>query len=312
MKGSRSLIGLVALLATAGSAAVGWAQDKPYQGTTLRIGTQASQWADAFKKMTPDFTQKTGIEVVYDDTSFDVMYEKLKTIFIGGTSTYDLIWFDSMWVPEFAKHGWLKELSPYLQNPKLTPANFGYPDAFYATYINGNYSKDNRWQLPAGVFGIPWIAGFNPLYYRIDLLEAAGFKDASGKAKPPATMEELVAYAKKLNDPPHKTYGFVMSAKQPRIVYDWAGYLWTYGGDFFDDKFKPIFSSPQGVQALETYIELGKNAPPRRGSLPHHRGLDVVHGRSRGARLDLAGSGLRGAQPEPDHRQVRLRPSAQP
>ena len=242
------------------------ADERPYEGVTVRVGTQSSQWADAFKKMVPEFTEETGIEVVFDDISFDVMYEKLKTTFIGGASSYDMIWYDSMWTPEFAKRGWVQELSPYLADPELTPAGFGYPDAFYGTFITGNYPADNRWELPEGVFGMPWIAGFRPLYYRTDLLEEAGLVDADGKAKPPATVEELLSYAQQLNDPDNGVYGYVMPAKQPRIVYDWSGYLWTYGGDFFDEDFRPTFDSEAGLQALETYIELGKVAPPGVGA----------------------------------------------
>jgi ABC-type glycerol-3-phosphate transport system substrate-binding protein len=44
-------------------------------------------------------------------------------------------------------------------------------------------------------------------------------------------MDELLDYAKKLNDPANQVYGYVMPASQPRIVYDWSGFLWTYGGD---------------------------------------------------------------------------------
>ncbi len=260
------MAGLGLAVALLGASAVGHAQDKPYAGTTLRIGTQASQWADVFKKMAPQFTEETGIEVVFDDISFDVMYEKLKTTFIGGASTYDLVWYDSMWAPEFAKAGWVKDLTPYLADDKLTPASFDYPNGFYATEITGNYADGNVWRLPAGVWGIPWIAGFNPLYYRTDLFEKAGIVDAEGKARPPETMADLLADAKKLNDPANKVYGFVMSAKQPRIVYDWSQFLWTYGGDFFDADFKPIFNSDAGVTSLETYIELGKNAPPGVGA----------------------------------------------
>ena len=141
-----------------------------------------------------------------------------------------------MWTPEFAKRGWVKDLSAYLKDPDLTPAGFDYPDGFYGTYITGNYPEGNQWQLPAGVFGMPWIAGFQPLYYRTDLLEQAGLVDEAGKAKPPATMEELLDYAKKLNDRPIKVYGYVMPASQPRIVYDWSGFLWTYGGDYLDEE----------------------------------------------------------------------------
>lgn len=250
----------IAALAVSVFATAADAQNKPYEGVTLRIGTQSSQWADVFKTMVPEFTAETGIKVEFEDISFDVMYEKLKTTFIGGSATYDLVWYDTMWTPEFAKAGWIRDLSPLIHDKNLTPANFGYPQDFYATEISGAYAKDNVWKLPEGVYGIPWIAGFNPLYYRTDLVEKAGL----GKA--PETMDDLLKYAAAMNDPASDTYGYVMSAKQPRIVYDWAGYLWTYGGDFFDKDFKPTFNSPEGVQALETYIALGKFAPPGVGA----------------------------------------------
>lgn len=256
-----SLAAAACLALVAGTGAV-----VPAQEVTVRVGTQSSQWADAFKAMAPEFTAETGIALEFDDISFDVMYEKMKTTFIGGASSYDMIWYDSMWTPEFAKRGWVRELSEYLKDPELTPQNFGYPEAFYGTYFTGNYPEGNEWNLPAGVWGIPWIAGFRPLYYRTDLLEEAGLVDADGKAKPPATMEELVSYAQQLNDPDNEVYGYVMPAKQPRIVYDWSGFLWTHGGDFFDADFKPIFNSEAGVKALETYIELGKVAPPGVGA----------------------------------------------
>jgi ABC-type glycerol-3-phosphate transport system substrate-binding protein len=234
----------------------------PSAEVTIRVANQASQWADAFKKFVPKFTEETGIKIEFEDISFGVMYEKLKTTFIGGTSKVDMIWYDSMWTPEFAKRGWIKDLSPYLKDSSLTPSNFGYPHDFFGTFYSGAYPAGNRWNLPEGVFGIPWIAGFRPLYYRSDLLKEAGFIDPFGEAKPPDTMDELLAYAKKINNPAKKIYGYVMPAKRPRIVYDWSGFLWTYGGEFFDKDFKPAFNSPAGIKALETYIELGKVAPP--------------------------------------------------
>lgn len=64
------LVGTVTALALAGPAA---ASERPYEGVTVRVGTQSSQWADAFKAMVPEFTAETGIELVFDDISFDVM-----------------------------------------------------------------------------------------------------------------------------------------------------------------------------------------------------------------------------------------------
>ena len=89
--------------------------------------------------------------------------------------------------------------------------------------------------------------------------------DAAGLKGPPFTMEELLKAAQTLNDPAKGVYGFVMSAKRDRICYDFSQYLWTFGGDFFDSKFKPVFNSDAGVKALEYYLQLGKVAPPGTG-----------------------------------------------
>ena len=56
------------------SAAVAWCGSAvaagDHAGVTVRIGTQASQWADAFKTMAPEFTAETGITLEFDDISF--------------------------------------------------------------------------------------------------------------------------------------------------------------------------------------------------------------------------------------------------
>jgi multiple sugar transport system substrate-binding protein len=246
---------------------VGWApalraQEKPYQGTTIRVGCQSSQWANVSKQMAGEFTAQPGIKVEFEDIPFGVEYEKLKTAFVAGSVPYDLIWYDSMFTPEFSKRGWLQDVNPYLADPYLTPSDFNYPADFYGVSYSGRYTKElaAQYGVPAkGTFGIPWIAGFNVLYYRTDLLEAAGLKG------PPVTTEDLLKDATTLNNPEKGVYGFVMSAKRDRICYDFSQYLWTFGGDFFDAKFKPVFNSDAGVQALEYYLQLGKVAPPGTG-----------------------------------------------
>jgi len=155
------------------------AQEKPYQGTTIRVGCQSSQWANVSKQMAAEFTAQTGIKVEFEDIPFGVEYEKLKTAFVAGSVPYDLIWYDSMFTPEFSKRGWLQDVDPYLADPYLTPSDFNYPADFYGVSYSGRYTKElaAQYGVPAkGTFGIPWIAGFNVLYYRTDLLEATGLK----------------------------------------------------------------------------------------------------------------------------------------
>ena len=233
-----------------------FAKGQEEKEVVIRIGTQSSQWQAVLATYFEAFTGKTGIKVEIDDISYGVMYEKLKSGFIGGSMPYDIIWYDTMWTPEFAKEGWLYDLSDFVSDSTITPASWAYPQDFFGVDYSGNYSANNKWGLPEGVYGIPLIAGFRPLYYRTDLLKEAGY------SRPPETLEELLEYAKKLNNPARGVYGFVMPAKRPRITYDWSGYLWTFGGSFLDDNLKPVFNSPEGVKALEFYIELGKLAPP--------------------------------------------------
>ncbi|MHA1262191.1 MAG: ABC transporter substrate-binding protein [Candidatus Freyarchaeota archaeon] len=234
----------------------------PVGAVTVRLGVQSSQWADVLSTFFEEFTAETGIKVEMESISFGVMYEKLKTGFVAGMLPYDMLWYDSMWTPEFSASGWLRNLDEFLSDSTLTPVDWGYPDDFFGVEYSGKYEAGNKWGLPKGVWGIPLIAGFRPLYYRTDLLEEAGLVDGEGNPRPPKTLWELLGYARLLNDPENDLYGFVMPAKRPRICYDWSGYLWTMGGDFFDENLKPIFNSPEGVAALKLYIELGKVAPP--------------------------------------------------
>ena len=126
------------------------AQEKPYQGTTVRVGCQSSQWANVSKQMAPDFTKETGIRVEFEDIPFSVEYEKLKTAFVAGSVPYDLIWYDSMFTPEFSKKGWLQDLEQYLSDPYLTPHDFNYPDDFYGVSYSGRYTKEL-----ADLYGVP-------------------------------------------------------------------------------------------------------------------------------------------------------------
>jgi multiple sugar transport system substrate-binding protein len=164
-------------------------------------------------------------------------------------------------MPIFVKRRFLKDLTPYLKDSALTPKGFAYPGDFYNVYISGNYPPGNQWHLPAGIWGLPLIAGWHVLYYRTDLLKKAGL------AHPPRTMEELVVYSRRLNDPKRGVYGYVMSGSRGRINFDeYSGFLWTYGGDYFDKTFHAAFNRAAGLQALNTLIALAGVSPPGSGN----------------------------------------------
>jgi multiple sugar transport system substrate-binding protein len=231
------------------------------KGATVKVFSQPNPWADNFKRMASDWTKLTGVNVQYVQAPFENMLSKLTTTYVSGIYAFDLAFHDTIWVPIFVKRGFLKDLTPYVRDSTLTPAGFDYPADFQNVEISGNYKPGNAWHLPAGIWGMPLIAGWRVLYYRTDLLKQAGL------AHPARTMDELVMYAQKMNDSSHKTYGYVMSGSRGRINFDeYSGFLWTYGGDYFDKTFHAAFNSPQGLQALKTLMALAKVSPPGSGN----------------------------------------------
>lgn len=90
------------------------------------------------------------------------------------------------------------------------------------------------------------------------------FKDA-GIAKPPATWAELAEDAKKLTDPGKKRFGYYVPLGEAEwITFAWTPLLRANGGDLLTpDGSKSAFNSPQGVKALQTWVDLmsAKAAP---------------------------------------------------
>ena len=142
----------------------------------------------------------------------------------------DLIGMGLYWLPEFAKTGWLMPLNDVISPDILKKLKPSYLDAFTA---------DGK-LLALG----PWWGGIGGLYYRKDLLEAAGIK-------PPETYEELVAAAKKLMAENPDMSGWTWPAlKDQALVNRWVEYLNGYGGTYFDAAGKCAMNSKEGVAAL--------------------------------------------------------------
>jgi multiple sugar transport system substrate-binding protein len=107
---------------------------------------------------------------------------------------FDVMMLDVIWVPEFARAGWLLDLTPSLAPDELD-AHF--PAAAEAARWNGR------------VWALPWNFNVGVLYYRADFLARYG-------VKPPTTDAELEDAVRRVRagerDP--KLDGFVWQGKQ--------------------------------------------------------------------------------------------------
>jgi len=108
----------------------------------------------------------------------------------GGNPGFDVMMLDCIWVPEFARAGWILDLTD-----RLAPGELGahFPAAAAAARF-----RDRDWALP-------WFMNVGLLYYRADLLAKYGLHV-------PQTQDEMVAAIRRVR----------AGERNPRL----EGYLW--------------------------------------------------------------------------------------
>ncbi len=131
----------------------------------------------------------------------------------AGSADFDVLALDVIWVAEFARAGWLADLSG-LVTPQDRRAFFAGPLAA-VTYRGRLYAA-------------PWFVDAGLLYYRSDLLARYGYA-------PPATWEALARAASDIAHREPRMFGFVWQGKQYEgLVCNALEYLWSAGGDVLE------------------------------------------------------------------------------
>ncbi len=151
----------------------------------------------AFQALLKEFeTQHPGLVVREEilPASTDQQHQYYVMNLEGRTPTFDLLAADVIWVPEFARAGWIQSLDQLL--PATDRKEF-FPATLQAATFEGR------------PYAIPWHLDVGVLYYRRDLLERYGFA-------PPGTWADLVRIARMIlegeRNPGLK--GFVWQGKQ--------------------------------------------------------------------------------------------------
>jgi len=131
----------------------------------------------------------------------------------AGAADFDVFALDVIWVAEFARAGWLRDLSHLLPQQERS--------AFFAGPIEA-VTWDGR------VYALPWFVDAGVLYYRKDLL-------ARYRLSPPDTWSELAEAARAVTAGERGMRGFVWQGKQYEgLVCNALEYLWSNGGGVLD------------------------------------------------------------------------------
>jgi len=138
--------------------------------------------------------------------------------------------------------------------PFLEPLN-DYMKRYWDKYKFGDMNQGilDMLSVEETVYGLPNDMNGLLLFYRKDLLDQAG-------VAVPTTMDEFLKAAKKLTTNERK--GIALQMRRPvGTQTSFSYFLWSVGGDYFDENWIPIFNNEKGIQALELLGEFYKCAP---------------------------------------------------
>lgn len=184
------------------------------------------QFLDEWNKLHPD-EKVTLIELPADaDSQRQQMIQNAQT----KSDEYDVLSVDVVWVAEFAANQYIEEL------PK---DEFALDEMFGPTVDAGSYF--------GRLYAMPSSSDGGMLYYRTDLLKAAGISE------PPTTWAEMEEQCKKIQATPEgKGVGCYAGQfeKYEGLTVNAAEAIHSAGGEILDEKGQPNVDTPEAAKGL--------------------------------------------------------------
>jgi len=254
----------------------------PYAGVTIRgISESTPPSAYAQEVLAPMFTEQTGINVEFEVTSWNEMYDKAIKDMQADTGIYDFVYIEQDIVFTYLAQDFLTDLTQMMaDNPNLVSEDFDVDK--FTSFIN-----DFKDAETGDLFGVPMEAFIKVYLYRTDLFNdpdiQAAFKEQYGYDLAPATTHEqyrdIAEFFTKYGEENDmdlwgttvqahsghaaSTYEFFESIAPTFGVYNWGVNLDTWkacvdnGGEMNSDTAK---------EALSWWLGLLEYAPPEANS----------------------------------------------
>ncbi|OGA40577.1 MAG: hypothetical protein A3G28_06160 [Betaproteobacteria bacterium RIFCSPLOWO2_12_FULL_68_19] len=149
---------------------------------------------------------------------------------------FDVLALDTIWVAEFARAGWLRDLSHAISASDRA-------DLFHAPLASVSWE--------ARQYALPWFADAGLLYYRADLLAAQGLAA-------PRTWTDLVDAVRRVKRVRPDLHGFVWQGKQYEgLVCNALEFIWGHGGDLD----RPAEPAVRGLAFMRALVTAGVTPP---------------------------------------------------
>jgi multiple sugar transport system substrate-binding protein len=192
---------------------------------------------DALKRLVNEFEkQHPGITIKLEHLSYQKMEERLFTGDGSALSRSDILALDLRWLSELTRQDRLMPLDAYREK-----TGAGENRAF----VPGLDSYEA--QGSPAVWALPVVSFMVPLFYHVELLQAAGFD------RPPKTRADFLRYARAITHAQSGRYGIALALnpQDPESlsvdVYPW---FWASGEGLLQEG-KPNFTSPPVQETLD-------------------------------------------------------------
>ncbi len=256
-----------------------WWQEaaQPYDGVTIRgisESTPPSRYVSDV--LAPAFTEATGINVEFEITSWDQMYDKAIKDMQANTGIYDFVYVEQDIVYSYLAQDFLVDLTGMLSaNEALQAPTFDFSD--FTSFID--YFKNDA----GDIFGVPMEAFIKPYLYRTDLFNDEAIKTAfqeqyGYELAPAKTFQEyqdiadfFTAYGEENN---MELWGSTLQAStgHPASTYEVLETIFpsfgVYNWGINQDNYKATvegggeLNSDRAKEALSFWIGLLPDAPP--------------------------------------------------
>ena len=219
-----------------------------FEGTDIRFLMNRHPFTEFLEPLVPEFEELTGINVTLEVFPEDQFRQRRLLEASSGANTLD----GYMIMPgqvgaQYLGAGWVRYIDDFVDDPSLTMPDLDLED-FYSGAIS-TFRNDDK------LFGLPLQIESSLLFYREDLLQAAGLEG------PPETMEELRQYADTLNA--DGVAGFAARGKGASATSQIVNFLYSYGGQWQNEDGTSALGSEASQAALTAYADLLRaDGPP--------------------------------------------------
>ena len=205
-----------------------------FGGITVKmLAISGANYDELYKQIIPGWEQKTGAKVEYAFKGDGFQTDKrLIQDFAAGSVDYDVSWDHSSFFSAYVKAGGLEPLEPYWTQDELSD--------FVPRLLDATRTQGHLWVMPR-------LFDISAMLFRTDLNIA-----------PPATWDEFKETAVKATNKDQGLYGTQFAGKEEALTGRYYEILTAEGGQFFDDKWEPVFNSPAGVKTAQMFQDLYK------------------------------------------------------